>query len=229
MLLSIVIPCYNEINTLDILLKNVESLVLPNDWKKEIIIVDDSSTDGSKELLEKLIGNFKIIFRNKNGGKGAALKEGFKNCTGDFIIIQDADLECDPNDIPNLLLPIINKKSEVVLGVRKHPEEKRYLSYLNFYGGLALTKIYNNLFGKNLQDMASCYKIFPKKVLNDVIKLPYNDFRYDVVHLTHYLASAGNFIEVPVSYNLRGKKEGKKMNYKAGAKCFIEILKLKFR
>jgi len=225
--LSVVIPVYNEQQTIEKTLQRVEAAILPKGWQKEVIIVDDASTDGTREILRKLSGKFEVYFRDENGGKGAALKDGFKKAKGDYILIQDADSEYDPDDYAGLLQPIIDKKTEVVFGSRVLSDDTVPFSQIYFYGGLLVTKIFNFLFRSKLTDLATCYKVFPKEFIKDVVSLPSDDFVYDVVELSLMLfRERHSIIEVPVHYDSRKKAEGKKMNWRHGWRCFKRIIAL---
>jgi glycosyltransferase involved in cell wall biosynthesis len=215
--LSIIIPCYNEEKTIEELLNKVIDVQLPENWKKEIIVVDDGSTDNTKNILKKYKDKVKIIFKNKNEGKGAALKEGLKNATGDYILIQDADLEYDPNDYIKLLEPINKNEAQIVIGVRK------FNNFNLFYvGGKLLTKIFNFFIGSSFSDNATCYKLFPRKLIPQILKYKENDFSFDNVCLSYELFKSGLKIkEIKINYNPR--KEGKKIKIKDG---FIVLFKI---
>ncbi len=133
MKISIVIPCYNEENTIEKLLNKVLEVQLPENWKKEIIVVDDGSNDNTKNILKKYKDKVKIIFKNKNEGKGAALKEGLKHATGDYILIQDADLEYDPNDYIKLIEHINRNEAQIVIGIRKFNKFNLFLFRRKIY------------------------------------------------------------------------------------------------
>jgi len=225
--LSIVIPAYNETKTIVEVLKRVTEAPLPPGIEREIIVVDDGSTDGTGEILKNYQDRFCIIFRAKNGGKGAALKEGFKAATGDYILIQDADLELDPGCYPALLQPILAGQAEIVFGSRFLGRPAR--GPISFYGGLLLTKIFNLLFASRLTDMSTCYKLFPARFLSQAINLKHDDFVFDIVELTHLLVSGGKIAEVPVKYTPRLTREGKKLNWRHGLRCFLAVLKLNLR
>ena len=225
--LSVVIPVYNERQTIEATLRKVIEVALPVGWNREIIVVDDGSTDGTKEALKSWTSKVTVIFSPKNGGKGAALKLGFKAAKGDYIIIQDADLEYDPADYSKLLQPIIEEKSQVVFGSRVLNKNAVPFSRIYFYGGLLITKIFNLLFGTKITDVATCYKIFPRAYIEGLSKMPANDFVFDVIELSYVLACKEKIIEIPVSYISRKKVEGKKLNWRHGWKCFRRMFSLR--
>jgi len=225
-ILSIIIPAYNEGKTIEEILSKVKNTTLPINWKKEIIIVNDKSTDNTGEILKKYNNEFKILNRVINGGKGAALRDGFKEAVGDYIIIQDADLEYDPNDYGILLQPIVNNKTNVVFGSRVLGKGNVSYSFVYYYGGLALTKFFNLFFKTKLTDFSTCYKVFNKKYIPEILKYKSNDFVFDVVELTYVLSKSSNIVEVPIHYYPRTKKDGKKINTLHGIRVFFTIIKL---
>ncbi len=223
--LSIIIPVFNERDTIQELLRRVSTATLPHGWIKEIIIVDDHSHDGTIDIL-KAVPDCKLVFCGENAGKGAAIKEGLKVVTGEYVLIQDADLEYDPADYSALIKPILDGRAKVVFGSRTLAKNKVSARHVYFYGGLLITKIYNLFFSKKITDIATCYKIFPARYIPDLIKLKSNDFVYDVIELSHYLGAKERILEVPINYEARSTPEGKKMNWRHGAKCFMKILTL---
>ncbi len=226
MKLSIIIPAYNERVTILQLLDKVEKVYLPQDIKKEIIIIDDYSSDGTREMLKKLAGQYSIIYHNKNRGKGAAIKTGFKKASGDFIIIQDADLEYDPNEYSKLLQPILNGETQVVYGSRflsKH--NPRYKLF--YLGNKFLSLLFSVLYGQKIRDMETCYKIFHRDVFKNII-IKSNRFNFEP-EITAKVIKAGYKIkEVPISYQSRSFKEGKKIGWRDGISAIWTIIKYRF-
>ncbi len=231
MKLSIVIPVYNEKNTIAEIIKVVEKAPLPKEIKKrEIIIVDDCSTDGTGKILSGLNKNkYKVIYHEKNQGKGAALRTGFKNSTGDIVLIQDADLEYDPNEYQKLLRPILSNKADMVYGSRFIGDEPHRVLY--FWHTLAnrfLTLLSNMFSDLNLTDMETCYKVFRKDVIDRII-IEENRFGFE----PEITAKIGEFsreegcrvYEVGISYYGRTYQEGKKIGLKDALRAFWCIFK----
>ena len=216
--ISIIIPCYNEKNTLiKIINKIILSLNNYNFKSYEILIVDDGSSDGTTEIIKEnfsIKNNFKTFFHDKNLGKGAAIKTAKNNLSGNIIIIQDADLEYDPDDYDKLLKPIIDGNFKVVYGSRVLNRERYKISGFNskvrIFGNHFLTIISNFLNKQNLTDAHTCYKVFHKELF-DLITLEENDFAF-CPEVTSKISNLGFKIhEVPISYNGRSYKEGKKI------------------
>jgi glycosyltransferase involved in cell wall biosynthesis len=231
MLISIIIPCFNEINTLEKIVKKV--LKQKNIKKKEIIIVDDGSNDGTQELIKKKIFKLvdKVIFHKNNKGKGAAIITGIKNTTGDIILIQDADLEYDPSDYHSLVNPIINKEALVVYGSRvlykKRYQSKEFISIYRVFFNHLLTIISNVINNQNLTDAHTGYKVFSSSVVKK-LNLNENDFAFCPEVNTKLANLSIKINEVPISYNGRSYKEGKKIGFKDGFRAIYVILKYKF-
>ena len=224
MKVSIVIPCFNEVETIEKIVQAVLSVPLTN---REIIIVDDSSTDGTKEILSTKIKDLvdKIILHESNQGKGAALRSGFANVTGDVVVIRDADLEYNPQEYPILLQPILDGKADVVYGSRFNGgQAHRVLYFWHYVGNQILTLLSNMFTNLNLTDMETGYKAFRIEILKQ-IKIEENHFGVEP-ELTAKFAKLGcRIYEVGISYNGRTYKEGKKINWKDGVQALWCILK----
>ena len=221
-LLSVIVPCFNEINTLEKVINMIQNS--PIDLK-EIIIVDDFSNDGSREFLKNLKSkNIKTIFHKKNLGKGAALYSGIAIAEGEIIIIQDADLEYDPNEYPKIISPIINGKADVVYGSRFQGGQPHRVVYFWHRVGNGFLTLLSNIFTDiNLTDMETCYKMFKSSVLEN-LELKSNRFGFEP-EFTAKIAKANlRIYEMPISYDGRTYKEGKKITWKDGVAAFYYIL-----
>ena len=231
MKLSIIVPVFNEEKTILQILEKLEKADIP--VAQETIIVDDGSTDTTREKLRK-IRNAKIILHKKNQGKGAAVKTGIKNAKGDYILIQDADLEYNPNQIKELLKPILESKAEVVYGTRLNrmphlsKEEKKHLFIFHYFGNRFLSLITSILYGQWLTDMETCYKMFPKQALNS-IKLNARGFEFEPEITAKLLKQGYKIKEVSITANPRGYDEGKKLNtIRDGSKALCYLFKYRF-
>lgn len=225
MKVSIVIPCYNEIHTIEKILSRVLASKIPID--KEIVIVDDCSTDGTRDYLKTIDQNpeIKVIYQETNQGKGAALRAGFINATGDIIIVQDADLEYDPYDYPRLLSPILDDKADVVYGSRFIGSETHRVLY--FWHSLAnrfLTLLSNVFTNLNLTDMEVGYKVFKRKVIEE-IRLKEDRFGFEPEFTAKIARNGYTVYEVGISYYGRTYEEGKKINWRDGYRAIYAILK----
>ena len=223
--LSVIIPCYNEKNTILQVIDKVE-LAEPNE--KEIIVVDDGSNDGTREILQKysLKSNFKIIFHEKNLGKGSAIQSGLKSVQNDLVIIQDADLEYNPNDYPSLLIPFKEANADVVYGSR-FVGGMRYVRIHFFWHHLAnkiLTFICNIFTNLNLTDMETGYKVFKKEHISK-INLKENSFGIEPEITIKLSKQKLKFFEVPISYNGRSYSEGKKIGLKDAFRAIYCIVR----
>ncbi len=224
--LSIVIPVYNEERTLQKLISAVEAVDLP--LTKEIILVDDGSRDGSREILNSYIDKYKVIFLGKNSGKGTAIRRGFSQATGDVVLIQDADLEYSPKDYPALIKPIADGTADVVYGSRFLEPEHNAIAYRHGYlFSRILNWASNILSGLALTDMYTCYKVFSKNAINQISpRLVSKRFGIDP-ELTAWVAKFNlRITEVPISYSGRTYGEGKKINWKDGLAAIWHIIKL---
>lgn len=228
MTLSIIIPVHNEEKTLKELVSRVMTVRLPR-VKKEIILVDDKSIDGSRiimETLKKKIPPLKLVFRDKQGGKGAAVRSGFKKASGDYLIIQDADLEYDPQDIPKLINPILLGKAQVVYGSR-FTGEHRNMFFWHLVGNKFLSLMTNILYNTTLSDIEVCYKIFPRNLLKK-FKLKENGWGWDPEITAKILKTGVRIYEVPISYTGREFDEGKKISWKDAFRIMWVLLKCRF-
>ncbi len=227
MKLSIVMPAYNEEKTIIQILDKALAADIGN-IEKEVIVVDDGSKDRTVELLriykqKKGLQNLLIIAQPKNCGKGAALRAGFKHATGDFVIVQDADLEYDPNDYKKLLQPILEKRTKVVFGsrfLRRH--KARYTIY--YLGNKLLSLLTQIIYLRKITDMETCYKVMTRDVLRS-IKLKATRFDFEPEITAKIIRKGYNIIEVPVSYYSRSFEEGKKITWKDGIKAIWHLVK----
>lgn len=230
MKLSIIIPVYNEVNTVTRVASAVRDV--ETGMEKELIFVDDCSTDGSRDILRSLHAehpDWKFIYHEKNRGKGAALRSGFKEAGGDIILVQDADLEYDPRDYPALLSPILDGHADVVFGSRfigNGPH--RVVFFWHSLGNLFLTTLSNMMTDLNLSDMEVGYKVFKREVLQSITLC---EERFGIeVEITAKIArnKQWKIYEVPVSYYGRDYTEGKKITWKDGIRALWCILKYRF-
>lgn len=225
-LLSIIVPVYNEVKTIRQILKKIDSVEID----KEIIVVDDYSTDGTRDVLQDIlknsgVNNIRVIYHSCNKGKGTAVREGIQEATGEFVIIQDADLEYDPQDYLKLMSAILDNKADIVLGAR----------FIGGYTGLTahrlgnrlLTKLLNLLFAANLNDYATCYKMSRKNTFIG-LGLKATSFDIEAEIICRALKSHLRIIEVPISYYPRRYCEGKKIRWFDGLQAIMSILKYRF-
>ena len=210
--LSIVVPIYNEERTIERVISSLFALPLP----VEVIAVDDGSTDGTCALLTKLNTQYpplRVVFQESNQGKGAALRLGFSMATGSHIMVQDADLEYNPEDIPKLVEPLAKDEADVVYGSRFLEDNHKGSSFIHRFGNGVLTKASNYITGWDLTDMETCYKVMRRSLIQDMT-LEQNGFGFEV-ELTAKLANVGaRVVERPISYDARGWEDGKKIGWK---------------
>ena len=223
--LSIIIPVFNEEKTLRTILEKVKNAPLPN-LQKEIIIIDDGSTDSTREILKTLQGAYRIILKERNGGKGACIRTGFDAATGDYIIIQDADLEYDPTDYENLVAPLLRNEADVVYGTR-FSGKREYIngSMAHHYANIFLTFLSNVCSGLRLTDVETCYKTFTKDALVSFKdKLISERFGIEIELTAQIAKHKLRVVEVPVAYIGRSYTQGKKIGWKDGVAAIYHIL-----
>jgi glycosyltransferase involved in cell wall biosynthesis len=233
--ISLVIPVYNEMGTLAELLRRVVAV----DMRKELVIVDDCSTDGSRALLGRLAAeglaaleraqpvnenSVRVFFQDKNQGKGAALRRGFQEARGDIVIVQDADLEYDPREIPRVVQPIVDGDADVVFGSRFTGTPRRVLFYWHAVMNNLLTTLSNMTSGLNLTDMETCYKAFRREVIQS-IRVEEDRFGFEPEITAKMARGRFRVYEVPISYHGRTYEEGKKIGWKDGVRALYAILK----
>lgn len=224
MKLSVVIPVYNERTTLLEIVNRVKSVPLD----KEIILVDDYSTDGTRDLLRQLEKDgAKVFYHERNMGKGAALRTGFQHASGDFVIVQDADLEYDPGEYPKLLQPLLDGRADVVYGSR-FSGKRHNMTFLHNLGNQFLTLMTNILFQTSITDMETCYKLFPRKTIQS-IQIVSNRFNFEPEITAKLLKRRLRIVEVPISYAGRSFQQGKKITWRDGFSAIWTLVKFRFR
>ena len=226
--LSVVIPAYNERHTVENLLRRVAEAPLPEGIELEMVVVDDGSSDGTRELLRELESQadppFRLIEHPENRGKGAGLRTGFEQATGDIILIQDADLEYNPRDYPVLLQPILDEEADVVYGSRFLGGPHRVLFFWHYVGNRVLTTLSNMFTDLNLSDMETCYKVFRAEVIKG-LELSSNRFGIEPEMTAKVAKAKVRIYEVPISYHGRTYAEGKKIGWRDGVSAIWAILR----
>jgi len=227
MKLTIIIPVYNERKTIGKIIARVRELPLD----KEIIIVDDKSRDGTREIIKKYgtAKDMRVFYHKKNLGKGSAVRTGLRRARGDIVVVQDADLEYDPQDLCKLIQPIKQGKARAVYGSRRlNPENVQHSGFLFYLGGNFLTYLARWLYGIKITDESTCYKMIETKLLRS-LNLQCKRFEF-CPEVTAKLAKRKiSILELPISYRPRGKKEGKKINWRDGLGCAWTLLKYRFK
>ncbi|MBI3442707.1 MAG: glycosyltransferase family 2 protein [Candidatus Sungbacteria bacterium] len=220
--LSIIIPVFNERETVQELLRRVEQARLPEYWEKEIIVVDDGSDDGTKELLQNCTYRIRVILQEKNQGKGWSVQRGLQEATGDYCLIQDADLEYDTNEIGGLIHGLEQGKGDVIYGSRNLLKRRKLTElFIPRLGVWIITKLLNLLYGLSLTDAWTCYKLFPIGVAGD---FPIGGFEAELL-FTAALARRGLSIgEIPISHHPRSSSQGKKIRYRDGIWALLVLL-----
>ena len=224
MKLSVVIPIYNELSTIEEIIRRVKASPVPD---KELVLVDDCSIDGTRELLKEKIEPQvdKVIYLEKNSGKGAACKAGFMAATGDIVLVQDADLEYDPNEYPALIEPIIQDKADVVYGSRfMGGGPHRVVYYWHYLGNKFITLVSNMFTNVNMTDVETCYKVFKREIVQSIdLKEP--RFGFDPEITAKVTKKKVRIFEVGISYYGRTYGEGKKIGWRDGVKVMYCIVK----
>ncbi len=226
--LSIVVPVFNERNTLVEVLRRMRAVELPDGVEREIIVVDDGSNDGTRDVLRQLgDSTVRVVMHDVNRGKGAAVRTGFTHATGEYVLVQDADLEYDPEDWPKLLNPVLRGKARVVYGSR-FTGERRNMLLLHWIGNRFLSMITNVLYNTTLSDMETCYKLIERDLLEEM-KLHSDRFDIEAEITAKILKRGVRIYEVPISYSGREFDEGKKITWRDGFSALWMLLKCRVR
>ena len=226
--LSVIVPVYNERNTLVEVLRRMRAVELPDGIEREIIVVDDGSDDGTRDVLKQLgDSTVRVVLHDVNRGKGAALRTGFSHATGEYVLVQDADLEYDPEDWPKLLNPVLRGKARVVYGSR-FTGERRNMLLLHWIGNRFLSMTTNILYNTTLSDMETCYKLLERDLV-DEMKLHSNRFDIEPEITAKVLKRGIRIYEVPISYSGREFDEGKKITWRDGFAALWTLVKFRFR
>lgn len=225
--ITILIPIFNEVNTLEAILKKVEEAPFCG-LEKEVILIDDFSTDGTREILKNLESKYPVFYHDENKGKGAAIRTGFEHMTGDIVVIQDADLEYEPVDYDPLIKLIIDDRADVAYGSRlTGGKPSRSFMFTHLLGNKLLTLITNILYNTTLTDMETCYKAFKTEFLKG-IQIKSNRFDFEPEITAKVLKKGARLYELPISYYGREYDEGKKITWKDGVHAILALIKFRF-
>ena len=226
--LSVVVPVFNERNTLVEIVRRMRAVELPDGIEREIIVVDDGSNDGTRDVLNQIgDSTVRVVMHESNLGKGAALRTGFAHATGDYVLVQDADLEYDPDDWPKLLNPILRGRTRVVYGSR-FTGERRNMLFAHWIGNRFLSLVTNLLYNTTLSDMETCYKLFDRRLL-DGVTLRAERFEFEPEVTAKVLRRGIRIYEVPISYTGREFDEGKKITWRDGFVALWTLVKYRFK
>ncbi len=226
MKLSIIVPAYNERNTIQEILRRVRAVDL-GDMDKEIVVVDDGSTDGTRDILRMQSDSMiRVLLHEQNQGKAAAVRTGLAAATGDLIVVQDADLEYDPEDYPKLIDPVLKGKAQVVYGSR-FTGERRNMLFWHYLGNRFLSLVTNILYNTTLSDMETCYKLFTREALEG-IEIKTQNFQMEPELTAKILKKGIRIYETPISYAGREMDEGKKISWRDGLPALWTLIKYRF-
>jgi glycosyltransferase involved in cell wall biosynthesis len=225
--LSVIVPVFNERNTVAEIIRRMRAVSLPHDLELEVVVVDDGSSDGTDKILAALEDStVRVVNHRVNSGKGSAISTGLKTVRGDLVLVQDADLEYDPNDWPKLIDPILTGKARVVYGSRFTGERKNMFPS-HWLGNRLLTLITNILYRSTLSDMETCYKLFDRRVLAGItVRSQRFDFEPEIT--AKILRRGHRIYEVPISYAGREISEGKKISWRDGVGAIVALLRYRF-
>ena len=226
--LSVIVPVFNERSTIAEIIRRMKSVELPDGIDLEVIVVDDGSSDGTRQVLAQLRDStVRVVTLDENRGKGVAVRSGFEHATGDYVLIQDADLEYDPDDWPRLLQPVLRGRARVVYGSR-FTGERRNMLFFHWVGNRFLSLVTNVLYNTTLSDMETCYKLIDKRLI-DGLTLRAQRFEIEPEITAKLLKRRVRIYEVPISYTGREYEEGKKITWRDGFAALWTLVRYRFR